>query len=706
MPRVLSRTDQTAVSPSQSRALFITAAVLLFLLLGAALFIVYHDTVVVREQINSDFNRQQLVLARQLAVAVSSNLHDIESEVVRIGWIVEHTRNQSTMDTVIGQALVHYRSHGVAALVIDSSGNVDCRAGADDHIHLETFEIRRDSLGQRAMEGRLCLPLTTASGKTAVLNATINATAVLADVIADVRPGRTGYTWAVDRDGLLLFHPDRELVGQDAFAGFDNESSGASYAGISRITEAQVTSGEPGTGTYVSGWHGAEEMEVPKLVAFAPVTGPILPPDRPWIIAVATPVTEVAESVHDIESRHVAAEAAIIGGMFLFGLLVLAYQRRRSQTLREEVTEKEKVLASILRSSVDAIIFIDNQNRVQVWNKGAELVFGYTAEEMIGQSFHRLIPPEIDADEELNRIAEEVRRIGFIRNYRAQRITRAGKRITVDISRTVIIGEDGSPLGSTAIIKDITEKEEMDKLIYSTEKLASIGTLAAGVAHEINNPLGVILGFTDLLRERFPKGSPEYRDLVIIEENANNAKRIVEDMLGFARVSEGLEDSVDIGHCIDRVLSIAQVTLKQDDIRIVADVAENLPDVQGDAREFQQVAFNLISNAMDAMAGTGGTLTVRAWHDNDRVYFSVSDTGIGIPDRLKGQIFDPFFTTKKVGKGTGLGLSLCYGIVKKHGGTIEFTSTSKQDHPDQTSGTTFTVSMPVVGSQTGKEGEN
>jgi PAS domain S-box-containing protein len=556
------------------------------------------------------------------------------------------------------------------------------------------------------MEGRLCLPVTTASGKRAALNATINATAVLSDVIADVRPGRTGYTWAVDRDGLFLFHPDGGLIGQNAFAGFDNQSSRGSYAGISRITEDQVTSGEPGTGTYVSGWHGAEEMEVPKLVAFAPVTGPILPPARPWIIAVATPVTEVAESVHDIEARHIAAEAAIIGGMFLFGLLVLAYQRRRSQTLREEVTEKEKVLASILRSSVDAIIFIDNQNHVQVWNKGAELVFGYTAEEMIGQSFHRLIPPEIDADEELNRITEEVRRVGYIRNYRAQRITRAGKRITVDISRTIIIGEDGSPLGSTAIIKDITEKEEMDKLIYSTEKLASIGTLAAGVAHEINNPLGVILGFTDLLRERFTKGSPEYNDLVIIEENANNAKRIVEDMLGFARVTEGLEDSVDIGHCIDRVLSIAEVTLKQDDIRIVADVAENLPDVQGDAREFQQVAFNLISNAMDAMAGTGGTLTVRAWHDNDRVYFSVSDTGVGIPDRLKGQIFDPFFTTKKVGKGTGLGLSLCYGIVKKHGGTIEFASISKQDHPDQTTGTTFTVTMPVVKSENENQGEN
>jgi signal transduction histidine kinase len=266
----------------------------------------------------------------------------------------------------------------------------------------------------------------------------------------------------------------------------------------------------------------------------------------------------------------------------------------------------------------------------------------------------------------------------------------------------MVFSEDNKPLGSTAIIKDITEKEEMDKLIYNTEKLASIGTLAAGVAHEINNPLTVILGFTDLLREKFAEGSPEYKDLVMIEENANTAKRIVEDMLGFARVTEGMGDIVDVKHAVERVMSIVEVTLKQENITIRADLPDGLPAVPGDSREFQQVIFNLINNAMAAMAASGGVLTVEVGVENSRVKITISDTGIGIPKSVRGQIFDPFFTTKKVGEGTGLGLSLCYGIVKKHGGTIEFTSVSKEDNPDLPSGTTFTVSMPVYESEKAK----
>jgi two-component system NtrC family sensor kinase len=117
--------------------------------------------------------------------------------------------------------------------------------------------------------------------------------------------------------------------------------------------------------------------------------------------------------------------------------------------------------------------------------------------------------------------------------------------------------------------------------------------------------------------------------------------------------------------------------------------------VVGDSREFQQVIFNLINNATAAMAEDGGMLTLTAVHENGCVKVRVHDTGHGIPNRIKAQIFDPFFTTKKVGKGTGLGLSLCYGIVEKYGGTLEFTSVSKEDEPDMTSGTTFTVTMPV-----------
>jgi two-component system NtrC family sensor kinase len=132
-------------------------------------------------------------------------------------------------------------------------------------------------------------------------------------------------------------------------------------------------------------------------------------------------------------------------------------------------------------------------------------------------------------------------------------------------------------------------------------------------------------------------------------------------------------------------------------VELQTKIAPDLPRVRGDTREFQQVVFNLVNNAMAAMEQEGGgTLTIGARSQDGWIHVTVADTGPGIPDRIKPQVFDPFFTTKKVGEGTGLGLSLCYGIVRKYGGKIQFTSTAKEDHPEMPSGTIFTVSMPQL----------
>jgi signal transduction histidine kinase len=215
------------------------------------------------------------------------------------------------------------------------------------------------------------------------------------------------------------------------------------------------------------------------------------------------------------------------------------------------------------------------------------------------------------------------------------------------------------------------------------------------VAHEINNPLAVILGFTDLLLEHFPEDTAEHEDLKMIEQNANHAKKVVENMLGFARITEGLEETVDVKQSIHTVFQIVKNTLMTKKVEVKIEIPEDLPRVRGDTREFQQVIFNLVNNAVSALDGEAGSLKLSGEADNDWVHVHVTDTGVGIPDKIKPQIFDPFFTTKKVGEGTGLGLSLCYGIVKKYGGKISFTSRSADDEPDRPTGTTFVVSMPV-----------
>ena len=178
-------------------------------------------------------------------------------------------------------------------------------------------------------------------------------------------------------------------------------------------------------------------------------------------------------------------------------------------------------------------------------------------------------------------------------------------------------------IGSTVIIRDVTAKMEWEQRIYHTEKLASIGNLAAGVAHEINNPLAVMLGFTDLLLERAQPGTADYEDLKVIAESGKSARKIVENLLGFARVTEGLEDTVDVHHCIRTVAGIVKNTLMTAKVELVNEVPEGLPRVCGDSREYQQVVFNLINNSVAVMKDEGGTLTLSA----------EAEDGLGPPPR-------------------------------------------------------------------------
>jgi PAS domain S-box-containing protein len=555
------------------------------------------------------------------------------------------------------------------------------------------------------VQGFVCSPLDVESATGGFLFGSIDLSQMLEVVTGNLRSGKTGYAWVIDEAGAFLYHPERDFIGKNAFEARKERGPYISFKRINQIMKDQMLQGREGKGTYESGWHRGIEGKVTKLIAFTPVRSRALSPSQAWSVAVAAPTSEVAEVVRRVYLRHLGAEAALIAGMFLFALLVVIYQHRISRGLKERVSRQEEVLTSILQNSMDAIVFVDKDNRVQIWNRGAELIFGYSSEDMVGRSFHRLIPPELEADEELERIQEEVIERGFIRNYRAPRVTKDGRRITIDLTRTLIRGNEGKPIGSTAIMKDVTEEMELEHRIYNTEKLASIGILAAGVAHEINNPLAIALGFTDLLLERFDPKSPEYDDLKIVEETCNHAKKIVEDLLGFARISEGQEETTNVGISVKTVVNIVKNTLLTKKIELIERIEDGLPPVLTDPREFQQVVFNLINNAMAAMEEKGGRLTVSAYSKNGHVVVDVSDTGAGIPDKIKPRIFDPFFTTKKVGEGTGLGLSLCYGILKKYGGTLTFTSLSNEDNPDAAGGSTFTVSMPACPA-TGSGGGN
>jgi signal transduction histidine kinase len=235
----------------------------------------------------------------------------------------------------------------------------------------------------------------------------------------------------------------------------------------------------------------------------------------------------------------------------------------------------------------------------------------------------------------------------------------------------------------------------MEEQMYHTEKLASLGTMAAGVAHEINNPLAIILGFTEMLAEKVPSDSELYEILKTIEKQGQNAQRIVSNLLSFARFSEPKEEEVDLKENIEAVLAVEGNTLSLNNIFVERDMVDPLPKVKGDPGELQQVFFNIISNSISAMK-EGGILKISArTADSGRnVEIGISDTGSGIKKENRAKIFDPFFTTKKVGEGTGLGLTISYALISKHGGNISFETKTKEESEE--TGTTFIVSLPAI----------
>lgn len=695
---------------------FVVISVLLFLIIiGTAFYLVYQNARAMRDQINNDFNQQQLILARQAASQIEATLQDIEVGVESLKRLMagrprggredvmkalfELTQGKGIIEIGLmdrkGEIVQVRNVQGASTAVLESI-EPDLSLNGSPWMVLGPLRVEERSTGASMIISMFHTQIAFDDTPEGVLFAKVDVSQLVRYVTSDIHSGRTGYAWVIDKTGMFLYHPEEEFMGKNAFTARKERKPYISFTRINRIMKDRMLNGEEGTGTYVSGWHrGIQEGEITKLIAFVPVQSSLLPQGHGWSVAVVAPISEVAEVVHWVYVRHFATEMVLIAGLFVFGFLVVTYQQRMSRTLKERIGQQERYLSNVLQNSVDAIIFVNNDNRIQTWNRGAELIFEYSAEEMIGHTFHRLIPPEMDADKELEKIKEQAITKGYIKDYIAPRVTKSGRRITIDISRTLIRSEQGEVIGSTVIIKDVTDKTEFEQRIYNTEKLASIGILAAGVAHEINNPISIILGFTDLLIERFEPDSPEYKDLKIIEHNSNHAKKIVENLLGFARITEGLEDTVDINQSIDTVINIVKNTLMTKKIELVLKVPEGIPRVRGDTREFQQVIFNLINNSVAAMEERGGTLTLSARTESDWVHLRVADTGVGIPDKIKPRIFDPFFTTKTVGGGTGLGLSLCYGIVKKYGGKINFSSVYANDNSNRLSGTTFTVSIPV-----------
>jgi PAS domain S-box-containing protein len=361
----------------------------------------------------------------------------------------------------------------------------------------------------------------------------------------------------------------------------------------------------------------------------------------------------------------------------------LEYDRDR---LASKLEMNQEYLQNILHSSDSAIMIVDNNEKFISWNKGAERIFGYSEEEMIGKPSSFLLPEGQKYLEELNQIKEKSVHSDQTNYFETERRTKDGRILSVKLSVSKLPSNDVNYIGRSIIIKDFTEFKKLQAQIDQSEKLAVIGQLAAGVAHEIGNPLASISSLVQILQR---KSQDHFisEQLVNIKENIDRITRIVRELVDFSRPPSYELEVQDITDIIKTALGIVKYDKRVRKVNFNTDLKPELPKVNVAADQLLQVYINILINAIDAIEGNGN-INIRSYHDNKNIYIEIEDDGCGMELPVIEKIFDPFFTTKEVGKGTGLGLSVSYGIIKRFNGEIKVESKVKK-------GSKFTILLPL-----------
>jgi hypothetical protein len=272
--------------------------------------------------------------------------------------------------------------------------------------------------------------------------------------------------------------------------------------------------------------------------------------------------------------------------------------------------------------------------------------------------------------------------------YKFRARTPDGRDLTLNISLAALQSKTAEIEGSLVAIEDVTERVGLEAQLQQSDKLSSIGLLAAGVAHEVNTPLAGISSYSQMLMQQTPDTDPRRQLLEKIHRQTSRASSIVNNLLNFSRVTEARYAPVDLNRVIDDTIQLLEAQLRNTEIEVVRRYAGDLPLAFGDGPKLQQVLMNMILNARDAMPH-GGRLEISTEAGEESAVIGVRDTGLGIAPEHLAKIYDPFFTTKQIGKGTGLGLAVSYGIIRDHGGHIDVES-------DLGEGTRFQITLPLA----------
>ena len=345
--------------------------------------------------------------------------------------------------------------------------------------------------------------------------------------------------------------------------------------------------------------------------------------------------------------------------------------------------DEQKLLTALLESP-DAIIAVDADEEVAFWNRGAEVLFGYKTEEMLGQPLSILVPPDVEGDGELVELTQRLFRDGFVRNYRTRRLTKDGRRVLVETTMTPITEPDGTSIGSMLVIRDVSNVERLHDDLVFAENLASMGEMAAALAHEIKNDLAGISGAIQVIRSSMDRDDPRGDVMAEILAQVKKLDSSVRDLLTLARPTAPQLEDANVCFILSEVISIVKRDPVMKETEIVRDFPPEVCHIPLDTKQLSQVFLNIMMNAAQAMP-RGGNLTVKVSETEEDVVVAFTDTGMGMPADVKSSAFTPFFTTKP--GGSGVGLSISKRIIEAHSGRIEVDS-------ELAKGTAFTIYLP------------
>jgi len=368
----------------------------------------------------------------------------------------------------------------------------------------------------------------------------------------------------------------------------------------------------------------------------------------------------------------------------------------REPTQKHSPSLNEAYFQSLIEDALDIITVTDRLGTIQYASPSNLRILGYTPDELIGTNSFLLVHP----DDRLRCLREwggGLLRPGTPVVIQFRYRHKNGTWRTLESIGKYINDASGPPrciLNS----RDITDQNDFQRRMLQSEKMSAVGQLAAGVAHEINNPLAVILGFVQGLLHRTKSDDPTLAPLQAIEREAIRCKNLVQDLLTFSRERKPGRMEEAVAPMMNEALSLVETQARLKKVMLHRNFEKDLRSIWIDRNQVQQVVINLCTNALDAMPN-GGDLTIHVSTPENQLEIRVTDTGTGIPEDIQHKILEPFFTTKEVGKGTGLGLSLVYNIVAKHQGHLNFETTPGK-------GTTFIVRLPIAPSKTNDSSTN